>query len=1083
MEEIPQKPLDHKIGRVMVVDDEVELMTALCEMLTGQGYETAGFLSGRKALKVLRNQEFDLLVTDLMMPEMSGIELIRAGLEIDPNLIGIIMTGHGTVKTAVEAMKTGAFDYILKPFKLDILFPLLSRAMQVRSLRMENMQLQETVAFHELGKAIAFSSDLNSILNKVADAALQQCSADEVSIMLPTRDGKELYIAVVRGEHVEYIGARTPIEQGIAGWVARNRESIVLRGEVNDPRMAPIRPRADIHTAVSMPMLSAGNLVGVLNVNITRSHRQFTLGQLKALGILVSIISPILEKTWLHIRISEAEEKYRSIFENAIEGIFQRSPDGRLVSANPAFARTFGYDSSEDIMTNVTDFVHQVYVDPDRGAAFARLIDTTGRVRNFEYQAHRKDGSRAWISVNAHTVRDENGVLLYYQGMSEDVTERKLSESRLKLSKEILETLNRPNDIVKLIEDILGLLKEHAGVEAVGIRLKEGEDYPYYVANGFLAGFLETENRLCVRGDAGAITHDAQGHPLLECLCGDVLSGRTDPSLTFFTEGGSFWTNSTTDLMASTSNERQTFTRNRCNSEGYESLALIPLRSRGEIIGLLQLNDSRRNAFTPDRILFFEGIGTSIGIAVSRLRSVAALRESEEKYRLHFENVTDVIFSIDTKATMLSITPSIERRLGYRPEEMIGRSIDELDMLPKGFLEEAYSDSQLVLTGDSIPSKLYKLTAKDGARRFFEISAAPLIREGKTEAIICVARDITERKQAEEWLLRERSMVDRIMKTSPAGITVANLDGRIVFANQRAQEILGLTADKITGLTYDASLWRITDYDGNPFPDESQPFVQVLTSGNPVHGVRYAINPDDGRRIYLSVNGAPIFDESGHISDVVFSIDDVTERRRTEEKISETIEKLRRSIDDTIRAMAMIVETRDPYTSGHQERVAKLAVAIAEDLNLPQEKINGIRMAGMIHDIGKVKVPAEILSKPGKLSHIEFALIKSHPEAGYDILKSIDFPYPVAQIAYQHHERVDGSGYPQGLKGDEILVEARIIAVADVVEAIASHRPYRPALGIDAALEEIEKNRGALYDDNVTDACLRLFREKGFQIT
>ena len=329
MKNIAQKDSNHKIGRIIVVDDEAELMSALCEMLAGQGYETAGFLTGAEALAVLKEREFDLLLTDLMMPGMDGIELIRAGLEIDPNLIGIIMTGHGTVQTAVEAMKIGAFDYILKPFKLNTLLPLLSRAMQVRNLRLENMQLKETVAIHELGKAIAFSSDLNSILNKIADTALQQCSADEVSIMLPTKDGRELYVAVVRGGRTENLGEHAPIEQGIAGWVARNRESVVFKGEVNDPRMAPIRPRNDIHIAVSMPMLSQGKLVGVLNVNITKSHRQFTLGQLKALSILVSIISPILENTALYIQIRKAEEKYRSIFENAIEGIFQRSPDGQ----------------------------------------------------------------------------------------------------------------------------------------------------------------------------------------------------------------------------------------------------------------------------------------------------------------------------------------------------------------------------------------------------------------------------------------------------------------------------------------------------------------------------------------------------------------------------------------------------------------------------------------------------------------------------------------------------------------------------------------------------------------------------------
>jgi HD-GYP domain-containing protein (c-di-GMP phosphodiesterase class II) len=157
-------------------------------------------------------------------------------------------------------------------------------------------------------------------------------------------------------------------------------------------------------------------------------------------------------------------------------------------------------------------------------------------------------------------------------------------------------------------------------------------------------------------------------------------------------------------------------------------------------------------------------------------------------------------------------------------------------------------------------------------------------------------------------------------------------------------------------------------------------------------------------------------------------------------------------------------------------------VAIAQDLNLSEEQINGIRMAEMIHDIGKMKIPAEILSKPTQLNHLELELIKTHAEVGYIILETITFPYPVAKIAYQHHERINGSGYPQELKGDEILIEAWILAVADVVEAMASHRPYRPAFGIDASLKEIEKNRGILYDAGATDACLKLLRENGYQL-
>ena len=209
---------------------------------------------------------------------------------------------------------------------------------------------------------------------------------------------------------------------------------------------------------------------------------------------------------------------------------------------------------------------------------------------------------------------------------------------------------------------------------------------------------------------------------------------------------------------------------------------------------------------------------------------------------------------------------------------------------------------------------------------------------------------------------------------------------------------------------------------------------------------------------------------------------DIAERKRTEVKLQDTLDSLRRAVSTTIQVMVSAVEARDPYTAGHQIRAANLGRAIATEMGLPPEKVEGIRMAGSIHDIGKLSIPAEILSKPTKLSEIEFALIKEHARRGFEILKDVESPWPLAEIAHQHHERMDGSGYPQKLKGQDIIIEARIIAVADVVEAMASHRPYRPGLGIDAALNEIEKNRGLYYDDDVAAACLRLFREKGFQL-
>ena len=208
-------------------------------------------------------------------------------------------------------------------------------------------------------------------------------------------------------------------------------------------------------------------------------------------------------------------------------------------------------------------------------------------------------------------------------------------------------------------------------------------------------------------------------------------------------------------------------------------------------------------------------------------------------------------------------------------------------------------------------------------------------------------------------------------------------------------------------------------------------------------------------------------------------IANIIKRKRLDTDLEKTVEKLRNSLGGSINSMVMLAETRDPYTAGHQKRVADLARAIADEMKLPKEKVENLRMASTIHDIGKISIPAEILSKPSRLNDLEFNLIKGHPQVGFDILIK-NFPSPIPEIILQHHERMDGSGYPLGIKGNDILIEARILAVADVVEAMTNHRPYRPALGIDKALEEINKNKGIFYDPQVVDTCMRLFKESRF---
>src|SRR5262249_26311905 len=316
------------LGRVLIVDDEVELMTALCESLTDQSYEALGRTSAQEALALLQEEDIDLLVCDLMMPEMDGIALLRAALNIDPHLVGVIMTGHGTIQTAVDAMKVGAFDYVLKPFRLQALLPVLARALQVRQLRMENVQLRETVAIYELGQAIACPLDTNTILHKVIDGALQQVNGDEAAIMLPTSDSEELFVAVVRGKNQDtLLGTRVSMAHSVMGWVARHREPLTVPGAVSDLPFTPQHTCADF-TTLALPMLTSGKLMGVLSVSTARRRRPFTLGQVKALSILTNLAATALENAALYTQVCQSEERFRSVTESAIDAIISTDTNG-----------------------------------------------------------------------------------------------------------------------------------------------------------------------------------------------------------------------------------------------------------------------------------------------------------------------------------------------------------------------------------------------------------------------------------------------------------------------------------------------------------------------------------------------------------------------------------------------------------------------------------------------------------------------------------------------------------------------------------------------------------------------------------
>mgnify|MGYP000884181698 CR=1 FL=1 len=288
-------------GRILVVDDDAAVVALLTGRLELQGYDVTGCTRAEDALAVLRDRPIDVLLTDLRMPDVDGISLLRAGLEIDPDLVGIVVTGQGSIESAVDAMKVGAFDFLEKPFRMAEVLPVLARAVAVRRLRVENIQLRETLAILEMSPAVSRTLDFQRVLAEVLDAAIRQCDADEGSILLPVREPYGLEVAAVRGAgRAGMVGARIPIDRGIAGFVARSMEALALVGDVHDDRFEPAVPRTDIRHSVSMPMVVGGQLAGVLNVATTRQRRPFTPGQIKALGVLADIGASALENARLH---------------------------------------------------------------------------------------------------------------------------------------------------------------------------------------------------------------------------------------------------------------------------------------------------------------------------------------------------------------------------------------------------------------------------------------------------------------------------------------------------------------------------------------------------------------------------------------------------------------------------------------------------------------------------------------------------------------------------------------------------------------------------------------------------------------
>ncbi len=738
------------------------------------------------------------------------------------------------------------------------------------------------------------------------------------------------------------------------------------------------------------------------------------------------------------------EDRFRSLFEQSTDAILVVTPDGATIDANRTWLQLFGYTREELGSLNVLD----VYADLTEREQFFPRIAGTGLVKD-EVHYKRKDGTVFFGERTVVALRNQLGEVIAYQSISRDITERKEAELALGASEQKYRML-----FERSLDAIARVALDGTLMDANPAYLK-------------LFGYSVK--------DIGKVN----------------VALHYDPS------------------------EREDYLRRM--SEGCAVADKVRLR-KTDGVWMDCLRSSVPAHDEDGRLVAMEAV-------IHDVTELVRAQESERHQRVFAERLLETspscILTFDTDRKVISANPETERVLGLVREDVIGMTADKelawLDGSGNMLTEEEEPIRHVLKSGQRIYGVECAVELPSG-RRILSISVAPLLTDHDTiTGAVATIDDITQRKQMEEGVQRSidtQIAINAILKISLEDIPLEqtlerSLDSVLaiqwlpfepkggIFLVEDKPDILVLKAQR--GLTPQvqeacahipsgkclcgrAALTRETQ-----FADELDGLHEVTYDGITDHG-HYCVPIVSADRV-LGV--LTLYVQKGHerderedefldiVAGTLARIIDLRQREREREKLLDRLEK---ALAATIHAMSAAVEARDRYTAGHQRRVALLVAAIAGEMSVDSEVLQAVSMAGEVHDLGKLHIPSEILSKPGKLTPLEFLMIKEHPQAGYDILKSIEFPWPIADMVLQHHERLDGTGYPQGLMNGDITLEARILAVADVFEAMSSHRPYRPGLGVDAALGELQENSGKLYDPDAVDACVRLVRDKGFTL-
>jgi PAS domain S-box-containing protein len=1086
--------------RVLMVEDSEDDMLLIIRELKKGGYDPVHEkVETEKAMsKALREKPWDVILCDYKLPKFSGTKAIAVLKETNIDIPIIIVSGAIGEETAIECMRLGAHDYIMKN-NLWRLCPAITRELEEAGSRSKRKQAEEALRESE---------------------ALYRSQFEDHSAV-------KLLIDPDTGNIIDANEAAA----NFYGWSRENLKQMKIQ-EINTlppeeviKAMETVRTQKRIHFEFRHRRADGS----IRNVDVFSS-------KIKAKGkdILHSIIHDITERKRAEEALRESEERYKALFDRSLDLVYIADFEGRFIDANDAALNRLGYTREEIHSLNFASLLSEDQL-PLAVKTLQEIRETGIHMGLMEFRLRHKNGSEVYVETRGSTLMS-NGTPVAIQSIARDITERKRAEEALRQSeakyRTILENIddgyyeldlngnftffNAP--MCRIIgypqEEMMGmnnrqftdkenakkLFKTFNEVYRTGEPAKEfdwqiirKDGAKRYVEVSVSLQKNSSGNPIGFRGIARDITERREAeealqksehiyHLLAEHMTDIVWVMDMDLNVTWLSPSAMKARGFSVDEIAALPLDRQ--------------LTPESLRKAVDWLGKLMRLEKDGLISEPDGILSrelefyckdgrtivldctFQFIRDEQGKATGILaegRNITALRESEERYKALFDRSLDLVYINDFEGRFIDANDAVLNRLGYTKEEIL--SLNFASLLSEDQLPLAVKTIQeLRETGIQMGLTEFRLRHKNGSDVYVETRGSTIISNGTPVAIQRIARDITERKQAEEKLRRSEEKYRTIIENMQEGYFEMDLAGNYTFVNDAECRNLGYPKEELIGMN------------NRQYQDETsaqktyQLFRRLYRTGEPAKALDVEIIRKNGAKGFNEVSVSLIRDAEGKPIGFRGISRDITERKQMEEKLQQTLDSLKKAIAATIQIMMSAVEVRDPYTAGHQLRSTNLACAIATERGLAQEKIDGIRMAGSIHDIGKLSIPAEILAKPTKLTTIEFSLIKEHSRSGYEMLKDVESPWPLAQIVYQHHERMDGSGYPRNLKGDDILMEARIMAVADVVESMASHRPYRPALGIDLALEEISRNKGILYDVDAVDACLKLFREKGYTL-